>query len=190
MKGKRLLQTLRLWTIPSGAKRAQYLREKKIFASVGENCTVMERKIPLYANLIRLGNNVHLASNVTFVTHDVTHKMLNLRKAENGEKAKFVEKVGCIDIGDNVFVGAGSTILYDVKIGSNVIIGAGSIVTKDIPDNSVAVGIPARVISSLDSYVDKRAGEQSYPAAIRPKNQEVGPELEKWCWSKFEEKRL
>ena len=42
-----------------------------------------------------------------------------------------------------------------VKIGSNVIIGAGSIVTKDIPDNSVACGVPAKVIETIDDYYEK-----------------------------------
>jgi len=46
-------------------------------------------------------------------------------------------------------------VLPNVKIGNKVIIGAGSIVTKDIPDNSVAVGNPARVIGTYDDYVEK-----------------------------------
>ena len=44
---------------------------------------------------------------------------------------------------------------WGVTIGNNVIIGAGSIVTKDIPDNSVAVGVPARVIRTTDEYLNK-----------------------------------
>ncbi len=42
-----------------------------------------------------------------------------------------------------------------VKIGSNVVIGAGSIVTKDIPDNSVAVGNPCKVVKSSDELLEK-----------------------------------
>ena len=52
--------------------------------------------------------------------------------------------------------GAGSSILYDVRIGPNVIIGAGSMVTKDIPANSVAAGVPARVIGTFEDFVSKR----------------------------------
>lgn len=78
MKGKRFWHTVRLWSIPSGSKRAEYLRNKKVFASVGEKCVFMDRKIPLYANLIKLGDNVNLASNITFVTHDISHRMLNI----------------------------------------------------------------------------------------------------------------
>ncbi|MBR1626428.1 MAG: hypothetical protein IJ681_04705 [Bacteroidales bacterium] len=58
----------------------------------------------------------------------------------------------------------GGVILPGVKIGDNVIIGAGSIVSKNIPPNSVAVGNPARVISSFTDYVDKRRNEmENYP---------------------------
>ena len=62
---------------------------------------------------------------------------------------------GEINIGDNVFIGSNSTILYDVTIGDNVIIGAGSLVNKDIPNGSVAAGVPARVIGSFDEYRTK-----------------------------------
>lgn len=119
----------------------------------------MSRKVPLYAKLIKLGNNVRLASGITFVTHDVTHVMLNDIQTLNGEK--FKEKIGCIEIKDNVFVGAGSTILYGVQIGSNVIVGAGSLVLRDIPSNSVVGGVPARVISTFDEYVEKNNFSES-----------------------------
>jgi len=53
-------------------------------------------------------------------------------------------------IGDNVEIGCNVCIIGEVKIGNNVKIGAGSVVVKDIPDNSVAVGNPARVIKTLE----------------------------------------
>lgn len=58
--------------------------------------------------------------------------------------SSYQERKGLIVIGDNVFVGANSTILYDVKVGNNVIIGAESLVNRDIPDGSIAVGVPCR----------------------------------------------
>ena len=51
-------------------------------------------------------------------------------------------------LGDNVFVGAGAKIVGGVRIGSNVKVGANAVVLDDIPDNSTAVGIPARVVKS------------------------------------------
>lgn len=53
-------------------------------------------------------------------------------------------------IGDNVYIASNSTVIGNISIGNNVIIGAGSVVTKDIPDNSVVVGNPARILKALD----------------------------------------
>ena len=155
MRGERLRQTLRLYTILTSTKRTKYLKEKGIFGAIGENCNVMSRTVPLYARLIKLGNNVRLASKVTFITHDVAHVMLNDHPGLKGER--FKEKIGCIEIQDNVFVGAGTTILYGVRIGSNVIIGAGSLINRDIPSNSVVVGVPARIIYKID----EKSGENT-----------------------------
>lgn len=71
--------------------------------------------------------------------------------------------VGGVTIGNNVFIGGRSIILYDVKIGDNVIIGAGSVVTRDIPSGSVAVGCPAKVIGKFEDSVER------YIAANRKK---------------------
>lgn len=51
-------------------------------------------------------------------------------------------------IGDRVFIGAGATVLGPIEIGDEVTIGAGAVVTKSIPANSVAVGVPARVVKT------------------------------------------
>ena len=64
-------------------------------------------------------------------------------------------KIGCVTIGDNVFIGAGTVVLPNVVIGSNVIVGANSTVTHNIPDNTVIAGNPAKIIDSLDSYITK-----------------------------------
>lgn len=46
-----------------------------------------------------------------------------------------------------------------VSIGDNCIIGCDAVVTKNIPDNSIAVGVPAKVIESLDEYIEKHMNE-------------------------------
>lgn len=156
MDWKRAWTQLRMFTFSSGVKRTAYLKRKGVFGSIGEKCMIQSRKIPLYPELIFIGNNVRIASNVSFLTHDVTHNMLNnLPESLRGEN-RFAEKKGTITIGDNVFVGANSTIIYDVTIGNNVIIGAGSVVTKDIPDGSVAAGVPCRIIGTFEDFVEKR----------------------------------
>ena len=73
----RIWHSLMLCFINGSGERAKYLRRKHIFGSIGNNCTIMDRKISLYANLIKFGNNVHIASKVTFVTHDALHLLLN-----------------------------------------------------------------------------------------------------------------
>jgi serine O-acetyltransferase len=59
-------------------------------------------------------------------------------------------------LGDNVYIGPGAKIIGGIKIGNNVAIGANCVVTKNIPDNSVVVGIPGRVISQdgVTGYID------------------------------------
>ena len=54
-----------------------------------------------------------------------------------------------VRIGENTWLGAGVIIVPGVNIGKNVVIGAGSVVVKDIPDNTLAVGNPCRVIRDI-----------------------------------------
>lgn len=153
---KRVWHSFRLMTIVSGVKRTEYMRKKKLFGSIGSNVMIQSRKVPLYSERIYFGNNVRTASNVTFVTHDVVHNMLNNLPEKERNGVVFKEKIGDIKIGNNVFIGANTIILYDVEIGNNVVIGAGSVVTKSIPDNSVCAGVPCRKISDFDTFLKKR----------------------------------
>lgn len=58
----------------------------------------------------------------------------------------------CPIIGDNCDIGVGAKILGKIVIGNNVTIGANAVVITDIPDNSLAVGIPARIIKKNEDY--------------------------------------
>lgn len=66
------------------------------------------------------------------------------------ERNKGLEFARPIIVGNNVWIGANVTVVPGVTIGDNCVIGAGSVVTKDIPDNTVAVGNPCKVIKSID----------------------------------------
>ena len=97
---------------------------------------------------ITIGNNVTLAPRVHILAHDTSTKVfLDYTRVSN------------VTIGDNVFVGAGTIVLPGVSIGNNVVIGAGSVVSRDIPDNCVAVGNHARVVKSLDEYLNKEGNK-------------------------------
>lgn len=71
--------------------------------------------------------------------------------AQVGSNVTILQQVtipqGKVVIGDNVLLGAGCKILPGVKIGNNVKVGANAVVISDIPDNSTAVGIPARIVN-------------------------------------------
>ena len=73
---KRLYHIVRISLLKNGFQRARYLKQKNIFASIGENCFWQPRNVPPEAKLIKLHDNVVIASEVLFVNHDVIHYML------------------------------------------------------------------------------------------------------------------
>lgn len=161
MKLKRLWWTVRLFTIRGGTGRANYARKKGIYAQMGENVLMQSRVIPLYSELIKFHNNIVVARNVDFVAHDGIHIVLNRLPEEMKKEAfHYKERIGCIEVMDNVFIGSNSVILYDTKIGPNVVIASGSIVTKDCEPNSVYAGVPARKIGNFDDFVKKCAQQE------------------------------
>ncbi|WP_172135593.1 EpsG family protein [Adlercreutzia sp. ZJ473] len=155
-KMKRYLLIIKLMLMRDGYKRAEYLRKRKYFHRQGENCFFQPFNFGTEPHLISMGSNVYFAAGVRFLTHDVIALMLRTKLG----REDINERVGSIEIGNNVFVGADTTLLYDIKIGSNVIVAAGSLVSKDIPDNSVCAGRPARIIGTFVDY-EKRMLEYS-----------------------------
>jgi acetyltransferase-like isoleucine patch superfamily enzyme len=93
---------------------------------------------------------VRLTVGVKITTHDG-----GLWVLRNNGKLKNADKFGKVKIGNNVHIGLNTIIMPGVTIGDNVIIGCGAVVTKDIPSNSVAVGVPAKVMESIDDYYRK-----------------------------------
>ncbi len=122
---------------------------KRMGVNIGENCKIMNEVMIDYSHywLISISNNVTLAPRVHILAHDACLK-----------NYFGYTKIGLVSIQDNVFIGAGSIIMPGVTIGLNSIIGAGSVVTKDIPANSVAVGNPAKIISTVDDFIVKQRG--------------------------------
>jgi len=94
-------------------------------------------------NGIIFGSNIELGPGVNIISSN--HKSDNLSEHATGKP---------IIIGDNVWIGANSTVLPEVNIGNNVTIGANSVVTKDIPNNSIAVGNPCKVIKKKEPYIE------------------------------------
>lgn len=124
-----------------------YWRKKGV--RIGNNCEV-QPKVDFGSEpfLISIGNCVRINNGVQFITHDGGVWVIRHLDKDYQDFDLF----GAIIIGNNVHIGNNSIIMPGVTIGDNCIIGCGAIVTKSIPENSIAVGIPARVIESIDDY--------------------------------------
>ncbi len=144
-------------------KKQKYMKET--FAECGEGCYI---ELPFHANWggkkLHFGNYVYANFNFTIVDDEdiyvgdrvmfgpnVTIATAN-HPIEPSLRAKGMQYNKKVYIGENVWVGAGVTIVPGVKIGKNSVIGAGSIVVKDIPENVVAVGNPCRVLREISEH--------------------------------------
>jgi maltose O-acetyltransferase len=126
------------------------LRRRGLVA--GRNLNLMRGALvdPSHCWHITIGDDVTIARNALVLAHDASTKV-----------HLGYTRIGKVDIGDRVFIGAGSVVLPGVRIGSDVVIGAGSVVSRDIPDGTVACGNPARVLTPLESWLDRRRAESS-----------------------------
>lgn len=118
--------------------------------SVGEGFYSNYNLTVLDCARVTMGNHIFIGPNVGIYTaiHPVNPVKRNA----------YIESAAPITIGNNVWIGGGTTILPGVTIGDNTVIGGGSVVVKDIPPNVVAVGNPCRPIKKIS--VDESALEE------------------------------
>ena len=129
-------------SIDDGTKVGTFVEIQKN-ATIGKNCKISSHTF--------ICEGVHIEDNV-FVGHNVTFINDKLPRATNLDGSMQTEadwKVEETFIKKGVSIGSSSTIMCGITIGENSIIGAGAVVTKDIPPNSIAVGVPAKVIKKL-----------------------------------------
>ncbi len=129
----------------------RYARD--IGVKMGKHCRLINVDFSTEPYLVTLGDHVS-ATQTRFETHDGAVWVFRDEFPE-------IDIVRPITVGNNVFIGYGSIILPGVTIGDNVVIAAGSVVSRDVPSNSVAGGVPARVIKSLEDYRRKNLPEGS-----------------------------
>lgn len=115
--------------------------------------------------IITLGDNVHITGGCKFIAHDGGTLLFR-------EQIPDLEITKPITVGNNVYIGEDSMVLPGVHIGNHVIIGARSVVTKDIPDNSVAAGVPCRVIKTTDEYLEKIKKESLHLGHLKGKEKD------------------
>lgn len=89
---------------------------------------------------VRLGDAVRIASHASIIGFEHVTDDLERPMFRQGIRRRGVE------IGDDVWIGAGAIIVDGVRVGSHAIIGAGAVVTRDVPDYAVMVGNPARLL--------------------------------------------
>jgi len=122
---------------------------RSIGVRIGRGCHFYAADAGMFGSdpyLITIGDNVHITRGVLFITHDGGTLILRREVPD-------LELTEPISIGSDVYIGVNAIILAGVTIGNRCIIGAGAVVTKSIPDNSVAVGVPARVVKTVDEYL-------------------------------------
>ena len=114
---------------------------KNIFIGNNLNCNV--HVTILDTKEVYIGDNVMIGPHtlITTVGHPLSAKK---RRNEMGQASE-------IRIGNDVWLGGNVTVLPGITIGNNVVVGAGAVVTKDIPDNSLALGVPARVVKEIEN---------------------------------------
>jgi acetyltransferase-like isoleucine patch superfamily enzyme len=137
---------------PSPDEVADALRRSGRLQGIGQQVGIVPGTEILDPAYVRIGNNVLLA-NCTLIGHDgavtVLNRALGLR----------LDRVGKIDIRDNVFIGHRAIIMPGVTIGPNAIVAAGAVVTKDVPPDTVVGGVPARPIGTFAELGRRMAAE-------------------------------
>lgn len=113
---------------------------------IGEDCFIspqayFDRAKP---NMIEIGDNCMITRNCMILCH--TDAFMGGRRKIWTGKREFKR----VKVGNNVYIGVDTIVMPGVTIGDNVVIGAKSLVNEDIPSNSVALGIPAKVVRTLD----------------------------------------
>lgn len=151
---------------PEGLKRREEIL-REAMGTYGENLYVIP---PIYANCgltnIHVGKNVVINFNCTFVDDgeifigddcmigpgcNIATSVHPISPQLRRHKLQYNKPV---HIGNNVWFGAGVTVLPGITVGDNAIVGAGSVVTKDVPANAIVAGNPARLIRMITEEDD------------------------------------
>jgi len=112
-------------------------------ATIGNNCKISSHTF--ICEGVHIGNNVFIGHNVTFIND----KHPRAANPDGSLQTETDWKVVDTFIKDGASIGSSSTILCGLTVGENAIVGAGAVVTKDVPANTIAAGVPAKVIRKI-----------------------------------------
>jgi acetyltransferase-like isoleucine patch superfamily enzyme len=122
---------------------AEYFRKQG--AQIGEGCSIIPTSLGTEPYLVKIGNHVTIANRVVFITHDGGAWIARQEDPD-------VQVFGPIVIEDNCVIGQNAILFPNIRIGKNSIVGAGSVVISDVPENTIAIGVPARPFGSVEKY--------------------------------------
>jgi acetyltransferase-like isoleucine patch superfamily enzyme len=170
----RLVGLYRRFCRPDGTEWAEYHRARGTFQAMGEHCSIQPDANLTDPKFLKLGDNVRLSS-CTIFGHDGSVNMLN---RAFGVK---LDRVGKVDLRDNVYIGYRAIVLPGVTIGPNAIVASGALVTRDVPPGSVVAGVPAKVVGTVEQTVERLKAQLSeWPWAhlIEVRGEEYDPARE------------
>lgn len=121
---------------------------RMIGVNLGSNCLIYRSvEWPSEPFLLTIGNNVRLTRGVSIHTHGGGNVVRR--------KVPDFDIFGKVVIKDWAYIGAHAQIMPGVTIGEGVLVAAGSVVTKSVPDGMVVGGNPARILCSVDEYLER-----------------------------------
>lgn len=115
--------------------------------TLGNRVTIEQDAHIVVCDRVEIGDDVSLGPRCTII--DTTHPYGD--ESEGSRVGQISDERSSVRIGRRVFLGANVVVLPNVTIGENSFIGANSVVSRDVPPNSIAAGVPARVIGSTSS---------------------------------------
>ncbi|UJR82737.1 acyltransferase [Sandaracinus amylolyticus] len=138
----------RLVSNNDGRDNAEYLRRHGGLHSMGRDVMIVPGTTITDPAYTRIGNNVVL-SKCALIGHDGSIGVLS--RAYNRK----LDRVGKIDIRDNVFIGFGAIVMPGITIGPDAIVAAGAVVTRNVEPGTIVAGVPARDVGRVAELVDK-----------------------------------
>jgi acetyltransferase-like isoleucine patch superfamily enzyme len=147
----RKLAFLLTYYIRCRADKVEYLRF--LGARIGQGCSIYTAPHNFGTEpwLIEIGDGVTLGHDVQLITHDGASRLFRDRLPG---MSPFGNRFGTIVIHYNCFIGNNAILLPGVEVGPDSVVGAGSVVTRTVPPRTIAAGNPARLIKTLDEYIE------------------------------------
>ncbi|MCH9699510.1 MAG: acyltransferase [Gammaproteobacteria bacterium] len=145
---------------------AKILSHKSL--TIGEYCWIGHHSLIDASGGLKIGEGVQISSLNSILTHSshISIRVLGRDFLKTKYSDRLAYNKAPVKIGDYTFIGSGAIVLPGTTIGKGCVIGAGSVVKGEIPDYSVAIGNPAKVVGTIDDldkpFLNERGIDQTY----------------------------